>query len=144
MCKVFAHLVTYYLNTMQIVFKMSVEKVYFHWFRGSVLFGMPVRLCNSQSRPQIISAWRWRCTWCWTCLLGELYHVLYHQWYLETASVGSPVLSLQLFGLELSLLEQCTLLFPTLQSFPGTHQRQSAQSIVSGVLKTFSSPRGPR
>ena len=144
MCQVFAHRVTYYLNTVLIVFKMSVEKVYFHWFRGSVLFGTPVRVRNSQSRPRIILAWRWRCRWYCTCLLGELYHVLYHQWYLETASICSPILSLQLFGLKLSLLEQCTLLFPTLQSFPGTHQRQSAQSIVSGALKTFSSPHGPR
>ena len=38
----------------------------------------------------------------------------------------------------------CTVLFPTLQSFPGMHQRQSVQSIVSGALRTFSSPHGPR
>ena len=67
----------------------------------------------------------------------------------------SPIPSLQLFGLELRLLEHgarevikvqgsCTVLFPTLQSFPGMHQRQSVQSIVSGALRTFSSLHGPR
>ena len=78
MCQVFAHRVTYYLNTVLIVFKMSVEKVYFDF--GTVYYlvcqsdYVIVNLEPESFRPGDEGVGDIGHV-CWE----SFYHVLYHQ-----------------------------------------------------------------